>query len=443
MRERLATVDPAMRVLLASDVLTTLAQMIGYLAVPWWIAQQGGARDLAAYGVVLAVASFLSLPVVAPLAERLAKRTQLVRGLAALAVSAFAFAVRSSAATYDIRLMILIGLSAVVANAFVDGASSNIAPELVPAARLPDALRLRKRATSIGRLMGPVIGGALLATAGIATTLWVYFILLASASLVASRVPLAAQPADPPLAARAMAAGRWWADLRAGMKAKWAVPLERGWTFVNFLAWIFIGPAFGLFIPLKVQSLGLSGAWLGACEAGLSIGMLIGTLGFADRLVQRFGRYRVRVGAAVSEGIILAIVGHTQLPVLLVIGFACAGFANTCMSLVGATHRALAIPTEFRVRMSSVNVMSTQIANAIGPALAGIALLHFPLDTVYPAFGLVAAVLASGFLLVPRSREFFGLGHEEVTGWYRREYPAGFAGSAEGATATRSDSRPG
>lgn len=31
-----------------------------------------------------------------------------------------------------------------------------------------------------------------------------------------------------------------------------------------------LGPAIGMLVPLKVQALGLSGAWLGACEAGLS-----------------------------------------------------------------------------------------------------------------------------------------------------------------------------
>lgn len=73
------------------------------------------------------------------------------------------------------------------------------------------------------------------------------------------------------------------------MKAKWAVPLEHGWTLVNFLVWIFIGPAFNLFVPLKVNSLGLSSTWLGACEASISVGMLLGSFGISGYLVRRFG----------------------------------------------------------------------------------------------------------------------------------------------------------
>jgi len=425
-RARWAGVDAALRGLLVSDGLTILAQMVGYVAIPWWIAQQGGARDLASYGVVVAVATFLSFPLLAPLGERLAKRTQLLAGTAALAAAAGLFAVLAGTGRYELGLMIAAGLVSVVANTFVAAASASITPELVPAAALPDALRLRKTAASIGRLLGPALGGGVLAGAGTASALWLHFALLAAAALAARRIPMALHHTQP---AGGGGLARWWFDLRAGLVAKWAVPLERGWTFVNFAVWIFVGPAFTLFVPLKVQALGLSGAWLGACEAGLSAGMLLGSLGASDRLVQRFGRYRVRVGAAAAEGLLLAFVGWTQTPLLLVLGFVGAGFANTAMSLVGATHRALAIPQEFRVRINAVNMMSTQVAGAIGPALAGIALLHWQLNSVYTAFGLVAAVLACGFIGVPRSREFFGLDHEQVKDWYRLQYPAGFATS--------------
>lgn len=39
--------------------------------------------------------------------------------------------------------------------------------------------------------------------------------------------------------------------------------------------------------------------------------------------------------------------------------------------------------------------------------------------------------MAIGFVLVPRSREFFGLDRDEVIDWYRREYPQCFDTSSE------------
>jgi hypothetical protein len=100
-------------------------------------------------------------------------------------------------------------------------------------------------------------------------------------------------------------------------RPKWIVPLERGWTLVNFLVWIFQGPAVGMLIPLKVQSLGLSGLWLGVCEAALSIGLLLGSFRGSDALVSRFGRFNVRVGAAMCEGLALAASGWAHSAIVL------------------------------------------------------------------------------------------------------------------------------
>lgn len=414
-------ISPALRSLLIADTFSYTAQMLGYLTVPWWIAKQGGAHDLARYGVVMAVALILCLPLLSPLGERYAKRTQMWRGLGVLAAVALLFALLASFGGYDLRPIIGIGLIGVLASAFVDPASASIAPELVAPEGLPEAMRQRKTAQSAGRLLGPLLGGTVLATAGVAATLW-----LGSAMLLVAAIAAARLPTTVALPGKGRGIAGWYADLRAGLRAKWSVPLERGWTLVNFLVWIFVGPAFSLFAPLKVQSLGLSGAWLGACEAGLSIGMLLGGMLGTDLLVRQLGRYRLRIAAAVTEGLCIALIGYTQNPWLLVVAFVIVGYANTNAVLVGATHRALAVPQEFRVRMAAVNVMSTQVANALGPTLAGLALLHWSFTTVATGFGLIAAMLACGFTLIPRSREFFGLNHDEVKDWYRLQYPHGF-----------------
>ncbi|PHV02934.1 MFS transporter [Iodobacter sp. BJB302] len=402
----------------------TCALMVGYITIPWWIIQKGNAQDLAVYGSITAIATFLFQPLMAPLCERYAKRKQLLQGTAVLVFSCLFFCVIATAGCYGLWLVTIAGLLAVLANAFIDGASVTITPELVPAEQLAAALQLRKRAASLGRLSGPVAGGALLATAGVVATLWVYSALVIIALFSVSKIPLPINTIGFPLEKNGIEL--WWREFRAGMRAKWAVPLERGWTLVNFLVWIFIGPAFILFIPLKIHSLGLSAAWLGACEASISTGMLLGSFNLSTRLINRFGRYRVRVFAAVSEGLILAFVGLCNEPLALIVAFACAGFANTLMVLVGATHRTLAIPKEFRLRISSVNKTSTQVAGAIGPALAGVALLHWQLPVVYTVFSLIAAVFACCFVFIPRSKEFFELNHEQVNDWYRKEYPSGF-----------------
>lgn len=58
------------------------------------------------------------------------------------------------------------------------------------------------------------------------------------------------------------------------------------------------------------------------------------------------------------------------------------------MGLVGATHRTLAIPKDFRVRLLAATKMSTQVAGMLGPMLAGAALTSWSVGTVYMCFGL-------------------------------------------------------
>jgi len=433
----MAATDPACRILLLSDVLYTLAQMIGYIAIPWWITEKGGAQDLFEYGIVVAVATIIAQPLLGPIGERYPKRTQMILGVAGLAGIGGSLATVATFSGYQFTWVIVAGLLAVPANAFVLGASKTIVPELAPATHVPQYLALRKRATSVGRLMGPLVGGGILASGSIAATLWVYCVLLAITTVALRRLVVSPTDVTEPVltvhaGAPRHAVHRWWSDFRAGWRAKWTVPVERGWTIVNFLVWIFVGPAFTLFVPLKIHSLGLSSAWLGACEASISVGMLLGSLGMADRLTRYVGRYRIRVGAAVSEGLILSVVGVAHQPLLIILAFGAAGFANTLMALVGSTHRTLAIPKEFRVRMASVSGTTTQVAGCLGPAIAGAALLHWRLSEVYVGFGLLASLLASSFVLVPRASEFFGLSHHEVVDWYRREYPSGFDGRRAG-----------
>jgi hypothetical protein len=243
-------------------------------------------------------------------------------------------------------------------------------------------------------------------------------VLLIAAAVLATRLPAQA--------AHAAASHHWWADLRAGLKANWAIPLERGWILVNFLSWIFLFPALAMLVPLKVQSLGLSAAWLGACEAALSLGMLVGSLGVSEWWIRRQGRYATRITSAVVQGIALAVAGFTTWAWVLVPAFALAGLTNSAATLVGLTHRMLARPLAFRARMSAGSMMTSQVAGTLGPALAGVALAHWPVSTVYVGFALLGGFGALGLALIPGFRAFMALDHDAVNGWYQRMHPQAF-----------------
>jgi len=408
----------AYRGLLASDALMVLSIMVGQVALPWWIAREGGAGDLARYGFVVSLASVAAMPLLSPLGDRHEKRRLIMLALAAFAVAAFGMAALATFGHYRIGLLVTLAMVPVMASAIITPASASFATELVPAEQLTQAIGLQQSAQSTGRLVGPALGGAVLAAAGVPAALWLHGLLLVAAAGLARGLP-----ASPP---QARGRGHWWRDLRAGFRANWNIPMERGWIAVNFSTWVFLYPMFTMLVPLKVQSLHLSAMWLGLCEASLSLGMLAGALGACDPMIRRYGRYAVRVGAAVLQGLAFASIAFVEQAPLLVAAFWVAGITNSAMVLVGMTHRMLARPAAFRARMVAGAVMTTQVAAAIGAAMAGAALTHWSVDVVYAVFGVVAGVLSATLAWVPGFREFMALEPSAVAGWYERRYPGVF-----------------
>lgn len=405
--------------LLISNLFLVLATMVGHVAVPWWIAQQGGAVDLARYGVAMSLVSIVAIALLSPLGDRHAKRTLITAALACFTLAACAQAWWAGTHGYRLDVVLAIQAVPVMVMAVVQPATGALTAELVPANDFQRALGWQHSAQSTGRLVGPALGGAVLAAAGTATALWLHAALLAVAAGLAARVPAIHRPS-------AGRAAHWWREMRAGLRANWAIPLERGWMASNFASWVFLFPALTMLVPLKVQSLQLSAMWLGLCEAMLALGALVGALGSAAWVIERYGRFRTRVVAALVQGLALGLAGITMIPELLVASFAVVGFSNAAITLVGLTHRTLARPVAYRARMSAGSMMTSQVAASLGPALAGAALTRWPVEQVYLGFGVLGGVAALSLAAVPGFRAFMAMSHEEVEGWYGRAHPRAF-----------------
>lgn len=404
-----------------SDAMMLLAVMVGHVAIPWFIAQNGGAPDLARYGATAAVMAIVAMPLLSPLGDRYPKRRLITAALAAFSVSAAVLAWWVGAHGYQLSVMLAIQVVPVMAMAIVNPASISFAAEIVPASDLTRAISWQQSAQSVGRLAGPALGGMALAAAGTEVTLWLYAAMLLLATAFATRLPSGTR------LPKSAGATSWWTDIRAGLRANWLVPIERGWMAANFVSWLFFFPAFTMLVPLKVLSLHLSALWLGLCEAALALGMLAGALGVSRWFIAQYGRFNTRVLCAALQGAGLAVAGITSQPWVLVAAFAFVGMSNSAMVLVGQTHRTLARPIAFRARMSAGAMMTGQLAASLGPVLAGAALLHWPIEWVYTAFGLLGGLAALSIALVPGFRALMALEHQEVEGWYGTAYPQAFA----------------
>lgn len=427
-RERMRRLGRPVRLLMISEVLTVFSLLVGHLAVSWWVAEQGGAAHLAIYGVVMSATAFVSMPLLSPLADRYPKRTLLGAGLSVFVLETFLLASMVQWLDYALLPLVLLEMVAVMALAVMQPAAMSIAAELVPHEQLAEAFALQKSAQALGRMLGPALCGLILATAGVLAALWLHVALFVVAAWAAFRIPTGSH--------RAPSEARHWArELTAGLRAKWVIPVERYWTILSFFTMLFFGPAIGLLVPLRVQSLGWSAAWLGWCEAALSAGMLIGALYAARALTERFGRYPIAITALAGEGIALGLVGILDARYALPLCFFFTGLCLACMQLIGQTHRMLAVPDQFRGRFSACNLMVMHMAGTLGPALVGILLLQAEVDLVYLICGLGMLLCALCYPWLPGFRAFLSLDHATAKDWYAREYPQAFAGEAGRAKA--------
>ena len=146
------------------------------------------------------------------------------------------------------------------------------------------------------------------------------------------------------------------------------------------------------------------------------------------------GRFGTRVSGSALIGVALALAGWTSDRHVLVACFVVVGVCAAATTLVGKTHRMLARPLAFRARMSAAAIMTVQVSQTLGPAIAGMALMHWSVRTVYMVFGLLSAVAALGFFLIPGFRAFMALEHDEVDDWYGKTYPGVFDSASRPST---------
>ncbi|WP_431257804.1 MFS transporter [Roseateles chitinivorans] len=413
-------VDGPSAALLLAELTALFASTVGHGAALWWLAGTAGVHGLTIYAVLMAAVALISLPLLSPLGDRSDKRRLVVWGQALLVVEAVALVLLAIVDGLGLAALCGCGALATVANAVIQPARSAQLLDVVAPARLAAAIRVRRGAQALGTLGGPAVGGLALASGGTAWAFGMQALLAIGAWVLACKV----RPAAP--ASLVGPREDWRGSVRAGLRAKWLVRVDRWWSLAGALMMVFFLPATGMLLPLRLQAFGASPAWLGLCSSALSVGVLAGVLGIADRCMARLGRLRAMASAIVLCGLSLGGVGVADGPGALVLCFGVIGVCLSVTQLMGQTHRSLAVPEDFRARMAAAQLTLSHLAAALAPLLAGMWLQRWPVAWVY---GLMSAgFLLSGLalLVVPDLRTFLGTPPAEVSGWYERRYPHAF-----------------
>ena len=254
-------------------------------------------------------------------------------------------------------------LSAVVGagSAFFSPSMTGLIPELVTAARLPQANALNGLTTSVGGIIGPSIAGVVVATASAG-----WAIAGDALSYIVSAMSLALL-ALPPTAARA--ATSYWRQLREG----WRGFRERTWLWAIVLQWsignaVVFAPFLVLGAVVSKTSLGGATAW-GTILAAQGVGALVGGVAM---LRLRFTRPLLVAtgGVALLLPELLSIAFSRSVLLISVCAFV-AGVQLAVFLAVWDTTMQREIPAEMLSRLSAYDWFGSLVFLPIGFAIVG------------------------------------------------------------------------
>jgi MFS family permease len=368
------------RFLYAAQLVSFLGSMVTYVALPYQMFKLTGSS--LAVGL-LGLAELLPLLVTAfvggALADTVDRRRMILMTEVGLSLGSGALA--CTALLDKPPVWILYGIAGFMSalNGLQRPSLDALTPRLVDRDEIPATAALATFRGSVGMIAGPALGGALLASTGLATT-YVFDLLTYVFSLFAIRTIRAVLPPEsnegPSL--RSVLEGFRYARSRQELI---------GTYVVDFVAMVF-GMPLALF-PALSQTLGGPRA-LGLLYAAPAGGALLASL--TSRWTARVHRHGLAVMlAATAWG--LAIIGfgfsHHLVPAVALL--ALAGGADAVSGMFRMTLWNQTIPDALRGRLAGIEMLSYMSGPLLGHTEAGM---------VAAAFGVQASVVSGGALCV-------------------------------------------
>jgi MFS family permease len=242
-------------------------------------------------------------------------------------------------------------LVAAAASSFEFPTRQAVIPSLVPREQMPDAMSLSMVGMQLTAIIGPTIGGFIIAWLGVANTYWIdvlsYFVVIGSLLfMVVPRIPLEIRTRP------------GFSALREGMQFLRAHPIILAVLSLDFFATFFGSPR--ALLPVYASSiLHVGPEGLGILLAATSIGAVALTP-FTGR-IGRIPRQGLGVALAIiGWGICIIAFGIAPGPIWLsVIFLAGAGAADMVSMILRAMIVQLTTPDELRGRISAVTSMFT------------------------------------------------------------------------------------
>jgi MFS family permease len=264
---------------------------------------------------------------------------------------------------------------------------SAMTPTLVPTDRLPSALALNQAMWTTAQIVGPAVGGIIVASAGLG---WAYAVDVVSFAATITAVALMRPhpPLEPPGGDDRELGG--WQRLVDGFRFLRGRRVLQSTFIVDLIAMVFGMPR-SLFPILAATQFHAGAATVGLLFSSVSFGGLLGAL--TSGWVHRVRRQGLAIIVAITIwGCAIAAFGLSgDLLVLAVSCLAVAGGADVVSAVFRSTILQDTVPDDLRGRLSGIHITVVAGGPRIGDAEAGL---------VAAAFGPTVSVVSGGVLCV-------------------------------------------
>jgi MFS transporter, DHA1 family, staphyloferrin A biosynthesis exporter len=376
---------PNFRLLWFGTVISSSGDWMDQIALNWLVYQlSGSAVQLAILNLARLAPIFVFTLVGGVIADRAERRRLLFTTQAVAMVLAFILATLTITGLVQIWMVILIAVGRGIVLSFNQPARQSLISELVPREDLKNAIALNSATLNLTRVLGPTIGGLLIATVGVAGAFY-----LNAATFLAVLYALALMR-FPDRLPRKVHTGML-TDLAGGLSYLVQRPTLRTLIILALLPMVLGMPYMTMLTIFASDVLKVGGGGLGLLTACSGVGAVIGALWVAANA------HRVRLGrlmflGLISFGATLLVFAVSPWFWLSVLALMAVGAAQ---QIYMASNNALIqtnVEEEFRGRIVSTLFLNRSTV-PLGTVLAGIGTTFFGVQAT-------SAVMAAGLLVL-------------------------------------------
>ncbi len=345
-------------------------------------------KQSAFYVGMIGLAAFIPVLLLSPFAGETADRHDRRKVLLLCYVGEIATAVTLAAAAIygfaTIPLLLLLSALFGASRAFMGPSATALGPMLVPRSLLPRAIALNSLAWQGGSIVGPAIGGLLLAhSTGLSYS--VTTVLYMVSFLCVFMIRGVTKPV--------VQAGSRWALIKEGMVYTWTNKIVFGAISFDMFA-VLLGGATALLPVFARDVLHVGPDGFGLLRAGPAIGATLVAVILAGRPIKRHAGLTMFAGVAVF-GMATIVFGLSKSLPLSVFALAVLGGADMLSVYVRQTLVQIVTPDHMRGRVAAVSSLFIGASNELGEFESGV-VARFLGPVGAAVFGGAGALIVTG-----------------------------------------------